>query len=92
MSCRVFERGVEILLLQNLINLLVKREVKTLMGYYLPTTKNQIVENFFDKVGFDLERKEDRKTVWRLDLSKQDKIKPILSAQHFISLVLITDD
>jgi FkbH-like protein len=46
MSCRVLKRGVEDLLLNKIVEELKKRSVHNLIGEYLPTTKNGLVQTF----------------------------------------------
>ena len=46
MSCRVLKRGVEACLMNKIVEELKKRSVHTLIGEYLPTVKNGLVQNF----------------------------------------------
>ncbi len=46
MSCRVLKRGVEAYLMNKIIEELKERSVHNLIGEYLPTTKNGLVQNF----------------------------------------------
>jgi FkbH-like protein len=46
MSCRVLKRGVEAYLMNKIIEELKERSVYNLIGEYLPTTKNGLVQNF----------------------------------------------
>lgn len=46
MSCRVLKRGVEDLLLNKIVEELKKRSVYNLIGEYLPTDKNRLVQSF----------------------------------------------
>ena len=46
MSCRVLKRGVESSLMNKIIDKLNNLSVNLLIGEYLPTTKNGLVENF----------------------------------------------
>lgn len=54
MSCRVMGRGVETALLASMIELLRDRGIRQLQGWYLPTTKNAPVKDFYRQHGFRL--------------------------------------
>jgi FkbH-like protein len=69
MSCRVLGRRVEQAVLAELVEQARMRGVRKLMGSYLPTEKNQLVENHYEKLGFALlERIEGGGTRWQLDV------------------------
>ena len=53
MSCRVFGRGVEAAVLNRLAALSSSRGANYLIGQYLPTEKNRLVENHYRDLGFD---------------------------------------
>jgi FkbH-like protein len=61
MSCRVFARGVEQLLFNTIVERAKARGVKTIYGVYLPTVKNVIVKDLYEKLGFEADD-----DVWRL--------------------------
>lgn len=54
MSCRVIGRTLEHTAIKLLLKDLAKRGVTTLLSEYIPTTKNQLVENLFPDLGFNL--------------------------------------
>ena len=54
MSCRVLGRKVEIAVLQELIRQAAARGIRRLLGSYLPTEKNKLVEDHYAKLGFTL--------------------------------------
>jgi FkbH-like protein len=69
MSCRVLGRRVEQAVLAELVEQARGRGVRKLMGSYVPTEKNQLVENHYEKLGFALlERIEGGGTRWQLDV------------------------
>jgi predicted enzyme involved in methoxymalonyl-ACP biosynthesis len=51
-----------------------KRDVKRLLGYYLPTEKNGMVADHYEKLGFSLVTRDDESgaTVWSLDVSNYE--------------------
>jgi FkbH-like protein len=53
MSCRVFSRSAEQFILRGLIDLAQQRGVTRLVGEYLPTPKNDVVADLYDRMGFD---------------------------------------
>jgi FkbH-like protein len=80
MSCRVLKRGVERLLLNNLIAAAAERGLARLLGEYIPTSKNSLVKDHYQALGFSpvtggiLER-----SCWELRIDDQ-----WLPLQHFI--------
>lgn len=51
MSCRVLRRGVEECLFDNIVKLTLESGCKTLTAEYLPTAKNKMVADFYDRLG-----------------------------------------
>jgi FkbH-like protein len=64
MSCRVLKRGVEEYVLNYIAENLKKLGYKTLIGEYIPTAKNKLVENHYTTLGFDKESE----NTWTLDV------------------------
>jgi FkbH-like protein len=54
MSCRVLGRKVEVAVLQELLAQARARGIRRLVGRYLPTEKNKLVEDHYAKLGFTL--------------------------------------
>ena len=54
MSCRVLKRQVEDEVLNELVRLAQQRGCATLEGVYLPTAKNEMVRDFYSRMGFAL--------------------------------------
>jgi FkbH-like protein len=71
MSCRVLKREMELAMLDALAERARARGVQSLVGYYLPTAKNGMVADHYEKLGFSLLSKDDNKgaTVWSLDIT-----------------------
>jgi predicted enzyme involved in methoxymalonyl-ACP biosynthesis len=67
MSCRVLGRKVEEAVLDELVRAARERGVRRLVGTYLPTERNKLVEDFYGRLGFALlERKDNGATHWAL--------------------------
>ena len=67
MSCRVLGRLVEEATLNLIAAEATRLGAKTLIGRYIPTTKNGMVKDHYEKLGFSaFDREGD--TLWRLDL------------------------
>jgi FkbH-like protein len=56
MSCRVLKRQVEEEVLNELARLALARGCARLEGIYLPTSKNEMVRDFYSRMGFSLTR------------------------------------
>lgn len=68
MSYRVLKRGMEFAMLDALVQRCAA--CKKIIGYYLPTKKNKIVENLYPSFGFQLVSKDDAATTWELSIDK----------------------
>lgn len=55
MSCRVLGRGVETAMIAHAIQRAASRQFATVVGEYIPTRKNTMVADLFDRHGFKLE-------------------------------------
>jgi FkbH-like protein len=51
-SCRVLERGVEAAIMNALSDVAGRQGAGRLVGEYLPTSRNELVADFFDRMGF----------------------------------------
>jgi FkbH-like protein len=71
MSCRVLKRDVELAMLDALVENAKAANIATLRGYYLPTKKNGMVADHYDKLGFQSETAgpDNNASVWSLDIS-----------------------
>jgi len=71
MSCRVLKRDMEIAMLDALVERARDRNIGTVLGYYIPTTKNGMVKDHYEKLGFTLVSTDDttNTTVWSLDVT-----------------------
>jgi FkbH-like protein len=70
MSCRVLKRDMELAMLDVLVEHARAKSIATLRGYYLPTKKNGMVADHYEKLGFErISLEPDSKnSVWTLDL------------------------
>ncbi len=70
MSCRVLGRRVEEAVLAIVAQAAQAEGARWLIGHYLPTAKNSLVEHHFDKLGFtQVSTQADGATRWELDLT-----------------------
>lgn len=53
MSCRVLRRGVEECLFDAIVQMTLDAGCKYLVGEYLPTAKNKMVADFYEKIGME---------------------------------------
>ena len=52
MSCRVLKRDMEYAMMDTLVEKARALGIRTIRGYYYPTAKNHMVENFYETMGF----------------------------------------
>jgi FkbH-like protein len=71
MSCRVLGRGVEAMVLREIIAAARAQGITTLIGVYRPTSRNGMVSDHYSKLGFAADSTElDGTTRWRLTADK----------------------
>jgi FkbH-like protein len=69
MSCRVLGRRVENMVLQEIIDRARDLGIVELIGRYIPTERNGLVAQHYDKLGFEkVATEEDGTTVWKLNV------------------------
>lgn len=68
MSCRVLKRQVEEAVLNELVRLARTRDCRRLVGVYLPTAKNEMVRDFYSRMGFTLLNETESKREFELAL------------------------
>jgi FkbH-like protein len=76
MSCRVLKRGVEGLVLNEIVQLAKEAGAKHVTGAYIPTAKNGIVATHYERLGFT----QTGEGLWKLDV---DSYQP---KKHFINI------
>ena len=74
MSCRVLGRRVENAVLKTIADYARAQGATALTGSYIPSAKNQMVEDHYQRLSFTLtEKSESGAARWRLDLSQYDE-------------------
>jgi len=76
MSCRVLKRQVEEEVLNELARLAVKRGCLRLEGLYLPTAKNEMVRDFYPRMGFTVTAENEKLREFELILKS---FQPVLT-------------
>jgi FkbH-like protein len=56
LSCRILGKNIEFAFVKSVLNALRAQGVKEVKAKYLPTLKNHLVEDFYEKVGFAVEK------------------------------------
>ena len=71
MSCRVLKRNMEFAMMDELVKKAQEKNIKTIYGYYYPTFKNKMVNNFYDLQGFEeISCDSQGNKIYKLDISK----------------------
>lgn len=76
MSCRVLKRGMEQFILNQIKDLARRKNISYILGEYIPTIKNKIVENLYHDLGFVLNGK-----FWQLHIDKPSLTKTYINAK-----------
>jgi FkbH-like protein len=74
MSCRVFNRGMEDYVMNNIVEVAKNIGCHTVLGQYVPTAKNVIIKDIFANYGFV-----ENNNMWRLDTSEYQARKCFIS-------------
>lgn len=70
MSCRVLKRDMEFAMMDQLVARAKEAGLKKIIGYYYPTAKNNMVREFYDRMGFTKVSEDDEgNTTWEFDLT-----------------------
>jgi len=70
LSCRVIGRGIEDLLLKACINAAIKRGCEKVIGLYVPTKKNGLVEGFYKNRHFSCQEKNNNEAKYSFSLKE----------------------
>ncbi len=70
LSCRVFGKRAENAFLAWILRTLKDSGTTRAYGLYTPTEKNAMTKDFYKNSGFDFEKTENERDVWRYDLTK----------------------
>ena len=72
MSCRVLKRDMEYAMMDSLVEKCLQSGIRRVIGYYYPTAKNKMVENFYELQGFTLKaRDEAGNAEWEYEIPKE---------------------
>ncbi len=71
MSCRVLKREMELAMLDGVAERARENGIANLIGTYIPTAKNGMVADHYEKLGFSLVAKDEatHATIWSLDIT-----------------------
>jgi len=74
MSCRVLKRDMEFAMMDGLVERAKREGLNKIIGYYYPTAKNNMVRDFYDRMGFTKVAEDaDGNTTWEFDLTQPYK-------------------
>lgn len=71
MSCRVLKRGMEHFTLNTIVEYAMQQGYKRIIGEYIPTAKNNMVSEHYDRLGFKLLSDENKKR-YELDVNSYE--------------------
>ncbi len=79
MSCRVLKRDFELAMFDRLTEECAKIGIKTIKGYYYPTSKNNIVKDLYGMLGFaKISENDDGSTIWSYEVENHNKLNKII--------------
>lgn len=90
MSCRVLGRRVEHMVLREIIVQARARGIEKLVGVYVPTARNGLVRDHYEKLGFELvEKSPDGTSTWELNTTVEIAPGPMTVDSDGFDLVAI---
>ena len=81
MSCRVLKRGMENFVLNTVADYAIKNGFTRLVGEYIPTPKNSLVQDHYTNLGFARQEKIE-KQLFELDLSQFKPLQTFISTKE----------
>ena len=86
MSCRVLKRDMELAILDELVRHAQEKDIRTIIGYYYKTPKNNMVAELYGTLGFEADEKYEKgDSVWHLDIKDykcKNKVIKILEGEQ----------
>lgn len=83
MSCRVLKRNLEFAMMDILVEEALRKEIKTIKGYYIKTPKNKMVKEFYGSLGFKLVEQDGENTIWQLELGAYQSLNKVIQVNHY---------
>lgn len=68
MSCRVLKRDLEHALADTIVQKAQELKLKAVIGYYIPSKKNAMVQDFYQSLGYEKIAESKNESIWRLPL------------------------
>ena len=81
MSCRVLARGVEQYAMNYIFEYAKSNDYKTVVGEYIPTSKNNMVKDFYEKFEFTKVEENENKTIWKKQVTDYNKKEVFLEKE-----------
>ena len=85
MSCRVINRTVEEFLFSVLVEEAQAKGVSRLIGRYVPTAKNGLVKDLYDRLGFRRSTEPDGSVVYDLEVADLPAIRTFVRRREAVS-------
>lgn len=73
MSCRVINREMEYAMFDEFVTHCKIKKIKTIIGNYIKSNKNDLVKNLYKDLGFKLTERNGQDTSWILDIATYSK-------------------
>ncbi len=70
MSCRIIGRNIEFVFMDQVFQFLKSIGIKSINSKFIKTAKNNQVSDFYDKIGFTINKDKDNQKVYLLDLDE----------------------
>lgn len=78
MSCRVLSRDMELSMCDALVEACQQREIRTILGTYIPSAKNGLVKEHYRALGFTrIDEGGSERSVWRFDIPPEYQPKSL---------------
>lgn len=81
MSCRVFQRDLEIAIFEEMIYFCNAHHISKIIGFFQRTEKNKVVCQFYQSLGFMLEDSKNGQEIWKLEVDHYKKRKTYITEE-----------
>lgn len=83
MSCRVLKRGMENAMFDYLLKYCKENGISKIVGSYIKTNKNIMVENHYKELGFKILSIDENSSKWEIEVNKKEKTNNIIEIGEF---------
>jgi FkbH-like protein len=82
MSCRVLKRDMEFAMFDEFVRRCKEKAITEIIGFYYKSSKNNMVSNLYEQLGFTLSTTNNEDTIWKIDISNYESKNKFIGINH----------